>query len=610
MRAIELINQRMITAASLNLLPGQDNHGDVPETINYAALDKRLTGVTFHVLPQVLHKEQSRGVGTVEERMGERAYEVKSGGNGFSWFVAILFSLLAACVGWLFFTSSNLFGRFAISRDGKRGGGAAKAIYRTSQILRKRLRDRAVQLFYNMPIKGRDEVTEHSFKKFLRNFDFDYTLWHGHNATMTDQERTLIAEQNAFVEAVRLVDEGDIELASTALSRIEGILDKYLPSFVTPAYYQKIIEKSASMAALHISENPVDRGFSLSDCEKMGLPCVDVCSVADILNCDLLSVNAGGFDPIQVGAYVGLLRNLRLMFSTIGTRDFLAVASIYKGKNYRCVEEAMRMDLTRRRDAALATGDEKSFDWINALLIGSLVASLSVTAFSATKKLVLWCGSGGGGSAFMNSVRSRLSGRAVQNGDLSSRNPIQVELENIQSDLRAMTTDVMSEKDMQDFDMMMLAFEGVPRVSPTFVEDVMDLRDANLAALTEDQVAARIRGLDASVVDVITPRADYVVLGADTVSPHFIKRNSISSSEGVHYGSFTEEGVGEILKYNDAADEADRMEILSQAIEPSTMRVVSVVAGAISRRSSRSRSSSLSRGGVERNLTRTLDYAS
>lgn len=379
---IDCINNRMKAAARLGLLPGQERHGDAKQTINYDDLDFALNRVAGNLLPQTLALE--RCVESVPETFkdSEDRIDIKGGnpvgetvakslidshdvkvkkdigvdGDGLAWVLAAIFAFLSMLFFSLMCFGSRRFLRLAIRREGKPGGGTMMFLSRIFTNIRYRLRDRAVRLVSRMRYSKRSRYSRSDMRRYLNDYKFSYIPWVADDF-MSSDDKKVVADQNAFVEAVKLVDEGDTDLVLDAVKRVKEIIQDYL-SF-TPDFLEIIEMKAAFVVSRKVSIinvpeerdilNLQDKAFDPISC---GMPDVQQCSMEEVIKFDLQEVNCGATDDqTSLKSYVDLLRGLQYMFSLVGTVKFIAVYMAYSGKQYKCVAEAYASDLEMRKSS-------------------------------------------------------------------------------------------------------------------------------------------------------------------------------------------------------------------------------------------------------------------
>lgn len=398
--AINAIDNRIIAAARLLMLPGQDSHNPSVQGIDMDAIETSTMKASANLLPQTLVVEttstqaEREAVPCVLDSDEQEQLTVvpckatvEVDGHGIAWVIASIFALLSVCIVSFFIFSSNKFAAFAARRHGRPGGGTASILARVFSRIRYRLRARGALNVTRLKTRNEFLPNRRNFRTYLVNYDFSYRLWQSRRG-LTDAEMQIVADQNAFVGAVKAVDEGDETLAAAAVVRLRQIFDQYLD--YEPAYFNKILNKSvylASLSASSVANKDTADLLGLGDVrvfepEACGLPNVQTCSLQDIVDCDLSKVfYPENTDMKAAKTYVDMLRNFQLMFSVAGTVHFVAIYASYSGAQYPCVQEAYAKDKELRKEQLDTKQTEKSSTTADVASY-ALAASSSIYALS------------------------------------------------------------------------------------------------------------------------------------------------------------------------------------------------------------------------------------
>lgn len=403
MEQIRTIDDRLIAASKLKILPGQNRRvhveakADRPD-IDYRVLDEKLNNLTEMLAAKVdelVIDEEVRllkaGENPAEDGKVTVVEEVpkvlKESSSLLGWLVALLVLLLSFLFS-VIYMGSIRFMEFAVSRGPGRGGRACRKVSKVCHGLRSRIRDKICGKLRDVKTVS-PRVNEQSFRKYLSNYLFSKTLWR-EKPSMTDSQKAIVAEQNAFVEAVKIIDEGEeVELVVAARRRLHGLLNKYR----VEAYYLPLLDSKCNVLIvreLELNQKVVNDSAAIAeaidqppfDPVSAGLLDLKEASMAEVVDFDLSSVKDGNTDA-AFRAYVNLIRNLQVLFETVGTTAFLPIYSNYSGEHYKCLQEARVEDRRLRAQTEKRVRDEeekaKRTDW----LYVSMLASFGVSTVAA-----------------------------------------------------------------------------------------------------------------------------------------------------------------------------------------------------------------------------------
>jgi len=569
----------MIAAVQLGIVRGQAKFSsDEDVDIDYVQLDDSLRPVAANPLPQTvalvvdheIPENESRPVITVMGEVFEGNSETPADvrlevqGAGLAWFLAWLLACLSAFLCGFVIFSSDWFAKVAERRRGRRGGAVCTGLSVVCSRVRYWLRAQGSLRVSRMRREVKYDPTPRGFRNYLSSYSFSYKRW----AVLpgaTEAEMVVIAAQNSFVESVRAIDEGDVSLAAAAMKVIDDILVEYLQ--YEPLYVEKIRNKAVMLAVVAASETAVVVGEAQADLLDLGVVPVSfnptacklldlsVCKLMDVVDCKLSdAVFPEGVDQTLVRDYIGLIRNLQLMFANIGTPAFLSLYTAYTGRQYPCIEEARAVDAARRKaviDQAQERGEKVPatdvMGYVMALLPLMFLLSYVKSGGKGIYKLVrrFRGTSGGTAEAAMERLHNfelqnrldRLVERSrsdtARNGDLATRPEPDTAFSRAVNDEVATTVSVSS--------------HAALAATVTGVVDVVGIENAMTPPAEEPlsgELVSTARAHGGPLVAMRADGVDITVINADTDTPTAIRTSTLSSvpiSEGVAFGNFQTE---------------------------------------------------------------------
>lgn len=583
----------------LGMLPGQDNHDGFTDGINVSAVENKLKAVSAHAAPNLLSYEKQKSENS-NEMSSERAVlilnegvgpemddghvevtKIRQGRNTAMWLIGTFLMLFSLLFMTILLALTKKFRRFALLRNGKPGGGSAAGI----ALLAERSRNFFLKRGCKILLKLRNDqdlgVTRRKMKNFLTEFDYDYEPWSLGTNCDTD-EATIVADQNRFVAAVKIIDDGLVKFAAQALNTIKTTLFMY--GVEETRYLSVLDEKAALLVSVSASEFDDTQVLSTFAPEDYHMPDLRTCDYTDVLEYDFrkISDKDEGVEAEKLREYYLVLKNLQAMFSLIGEPAFLQVYMTYVGKMYPCVQEAYKKDLEIRKSRS-KDKDNLSLSDVMGLLISLGCAASGVVVIAkggiylykrywsrshalmrrlSALPTVPGSGAGGGGVA---ALETRLASLTSTSTEITGEGPVPsdslseswMELEARLNDFISGATGAVSSNNnlvMRATPLMMMPqFFEAQGAKPLLEGISVDkLREENMIFHSESNVAGEDLGVcyeaareqEEPCVNLSHLGSKYTVVNASSNFPTMIKTSSLSKTpltSGVECGSFSRE---------------------------------------------------------------------